>query len=617
MTFRLMRINHYFVYMTILLTCLTVRGFSASSHAVRSTNLNGTELAQGFCNSPTNPELLDGCANKTTTDAVAKETTGLPAFPGAEGHGKYTTGGRGGKVYFVTTLVDNNLPGSLRYAIEQVGSRIIIFSVSGTIQLTSELKIENPNMTIAGQTAPGDGITLRNYPVSVNADNVIIRFMRFRMGDETKTEADAIGGRYHKNIIIDHCSMSWSTDECVSFYINEDFTLQWCIISESLRYSVHDKGAHGYGGIWGGKRASFHHNLLAHHDSRNPRLGEAAGDAYALTDNVDMRNNVVYNWQGNSCYGAEAMNVNIVNCYYKPGPATSKPERIIAIDKNLTEGTAVYNTWGKFYIDGNILSASERATTDNWTYGVYNQYHSKYGTVSDEDKTAMRLSEPHPFGEVTTQSAEVAYNKVIQFGGASLIRDAVDLRIILDVKTGTATYMTGGNGSVNGIIDTQTAVGGWPVLTTLTTPADTDQDGMPDNWETAKSLDPNNPNDAQLKTVDGLYPNIEVYINSLVADIIADQNNNDISTGLSEIETDKPHFKAYYNRGQNQLVIAHESAINEIRLFDMSGRLCLLNLTNEQKPQLSLPKLNQGIYIVRIRDDKLNWLAEKVWISNE
>ena len=448
------------------------------------------------------------------------------AFPGAEGFGKDVTGGRGGKVYKVTNLNDSG-EGSLRAAISASGSRIIVFDVSGTIELQSRLSISNGNVTIAGQTAPGDGITLKRHPVVVNADNVIIRFLRFRMGDEAGVEADALGAFERKNIIVDHCSMSWSVDECVSFYNNDNFTLQWCIISESLRNSVHSKDSHGYGGIWGGKFASFHHNLLANHDSRNPRFGERANSIYALTDLVDYRNNVVYNWGGNSSYGGEGMNINIVNNYYKPGPATksSTLDRIYSPDKNKVVGSEVYDKWGKFYITGNVIEGRTNLNTDNWTYGVYNQLHSSYGTVPAADKAAMKMNEAHPINNnVITQTAQLAYEKVLLYSGASYKRDAVDLRILEHVKnkTYTANGSSGDTGSRFGIIDTQSDVGGWPVLNSLPAPADTDKDGMPDAWEISKKLDPNkaNANGHELSTA---YDNIEVYANEIVKDLIADQ----------------------------------------------------------------------------------------------
>lgn len=446
----------------------------------------------------------------------------LAAFPGAEGFGAQATGGRGGRVIKVTNLNDAG-PGSLRAAINETGPRIIVFTVSGTIELKSRLSIRNGDVTIAGQTAPGDGICIRNYDVVVDADNVIIRFLRFRMGDAADVEGDALGGRFHKNIIVDHCSMSWSTDECVSFYANENFTLQWCIIAESLRNSVHGKGAHGYGGIWGGRYASFHHNLLAHHDSRNPRLGEEAGKAFALTDLVDVRNNVIYNWGGNSTYGGEGMNVNIVNNYYKAGPATSHKDRIIAIDKNKVPGDEVYDIWGKFFIAGNHLTASSSATLDNWQFGVYPHYHSSYGVVSEAERTAMRMSFPHNINNnVTTHTAQIAYDRVLNYAGASHRRDAVDARIVQNVRNGDFSF-PGSNGSSNGIIDTQADVGGWPNLQSTPAPLDTDGDGIPDAWEIANNLNPNVSNEGK-KTLSQIYDDVEVYINSLVSAIMTNGN---------------------------------------------------------------------------------------------
>lgn len=504
-------------------------GFSsiaASSDTITTTNHLFTGLAEGTKYYARLRALNLSNASLSSrlvyTDFTTQTTGPALAFPGAEGFAMGITGGRGGKIIKVTNLNDNGT-GSLRAAIAETGKRIIVFEVSGTIALNSRINITNNDITIAGQTAPGDGICLRNYNVDVSADNVIIRFMRFRMGDVAQVEGDAIGGRFRKNIMIDHCSMSWSTDECVSFYANENFTMQWCLIGESLRNSVHGKGNHGYGGIWGGKKASFHHNLLAHHDSRNPRLGEEAGKAFALTDLVDLRNNVIYNWANNSAYGGEAMNVNIVNCYYKPGPATSKRQRIVSIDKNKIAGTEVYNIWGKFFIDGNVAEGSPNVLADNWTNGVYNQFHSSYGTVSEADKAAMRLAAPLNIeNNVKTHTAADAYERVLNYTGASLKRDAVDLRIIQNVRNGSFSA-PGSNGSTNGIIDTQSDVGGWPELKSTAALKDTDGDGIPDDWETANGLNPNVSN-AGKKTLHTVYDDIEMYINSLVDSIIKVQS---------------------------------------------------------------------------------------------
>lgn len=441
------------------------------------------------------------------------------AFPTAEGFGKEVTGGRGGKVRKVTNLNDAG-PGSLRAAVEAKDARIVVFDTSGTIKLESNLNIRNPNITIAGQTAPGDGITIRDYPVVVSTENVIIRYLRFRMGDDAGIEADPLGGFEQKDIIIDHCSVSWSTDECVSFYSNENFTMQWCIISESLRESAHDKGAHGYGGIFGGQKATFHHNLLAHHDSRNPRFGERGGTDLAKTSLVDYRNNVIYNWGGNTAYGGEGMNINLVNNYYKPGPASRTQSKIYSIDKSVDPNEPMYDIWGKYFIDGNYFEGNSEVTEDNWSHGVYNQFHHSNGEVTDADKDTMRIDLPHEINDnVRTQTPQEAYKDVLAFAGASLVRDAVDIRVLEEVKNGTfsAQGSSGSNNSRNGIIDSPHDVGGWPELKSSPALKDSDGDGMPDEWEIANGLDPNK-YDANGRDLSKVYDNIEVYINSLVGE---------------------------------------------------------------------------------------------------
>lgn len=454
---------------------------------------------------------------------VLSEAQSIPAFPGAEGYGKYTTGGRGGTVYYVTTLEDNTSVGSLRYAVNQTGPRTIVFAVSGTIQLTSNLNIKNGDLTIAGQTAPGDGICIRDYSVVIEASNVIIRYMRFRTGDVTDQENDCIWGRNQSDIILDHCSMSWSTDECASFYDNSNFTMQWCILSESLRISVHSKGTHGYGGIWGGKKASFHHNLLADHDSRNPRF---CGSRYSNKPDeeiVDFRNNVLWNWGANNAYAAEGGRYNLINNYYKAGPASSNTSRLVQPYADSGGNSQPAGTYGQFYVEGNISTASTTTTADNWN-GV--QMHSSSFSTYAPGVTLndLKLAEPVSPPEITTLSANEAYTQVLKYVGASLSRDAVDTRIINDVTTGIPTYTDGGNGSTDGLIDTQSAVGGWPTLIASTAPIDTDEDGMPDSWEDANGLDKNNSGDATLTTLDGMYTNLEVYLNSLVNEITDNQN---------------------------------------------------------------------------------------------
>ena len=475
-----------------------------------------------------------------------------PAFPGAEGFGRYVTGGRGGKVLHVTNL-DNSGTGSLRWALSQSGARTIVFDVSGTIHLTSALKISSGSVTIAGQTAPGDGICVADYPVTIQANNVIVRYMRFRLGNNNvKVNGadgwDAFGALDQRDIIIDHCSVSWSIDECLSMGGCHDITVQWCLIAQSLQDAGHSKGSHGYGGNWGGSGASFHHNLMAHHESRVPRLGPRY--TTQLDERMDMRNNVFYNWGGNGCYGGEAMNVNIVNNYYKPGPATNqisstKRMRIACIGvrtnsyiTNYPDYAPTLHKWGTFFVEGNKNSKYQTVTDDNWTYGVLNQFgDDNDGTLTDEVKEQMHLNEPIDFIYTTTHSADDAYEKVLLYAGASLQRDSYDTFIIEETENGLATYT--GPGNHKGIIDSQENLkpsdagddwSAWPVLNSEAAPADSDGDGMPDTWETAHGLNPNDASDGNTMGTDG-YTNLENYLNSLVEHITEDQNDGGTATG--------------------------------------------------------------------------------------
>ena len=439
----------------------------------------------------------------------------VPAFPGAEGFGAKATGGRGGRVITVTNVNDSG-PGSLREAIDEKGPRTVVFRVSGNIPLKSSLRLRNGDLTIAGQTAPGDGICLQNYSLDLSgASNVIIRYLRVRPGDSSGRGLDAVGGSSGENFIIDHCSMSWSVDECVSIYsAARNFTVQWCLISESLYQSVHVKGHHGFGGIWGGQGASWHHNLLAHHSSRNPRIvGKSVGGQLA-----DVRNNVIYNWGYNSTYGGDGdVRVNLVNNYYKPGPATR--ENVRARVANPSEGEQPNNWW----IAGNFMVGSPEVTADNWR-GVHLS-----GDLAVED---IRADKPFEAAPVTTQSAPEAYELFFKQAGATLPRrDSLDTRIVEETRTGTA-HFGGKYGEGKGIIDSPATVGGWPELKTLPAPAESDGDGMPDEWEVKYGLNSHDASDGSKdKDGDG-YTNVEEYLNGTDPTVFVDYTRpeNNINT---------------------------------------------------------------------------------------
>ncbi len=482
-----------------------------------------------------------------------------PAFPGAEGFGRYVTGGRGGNVYHVTSLADDGSEGTLRWALGKAGAKTIVFDVSGTIHLQSALNISIGNVTIAGQTAPGDGICVADYPVAIKANNVIVRYMRFRLGNNNvlingADGWDAFGGFDQQDWMIDHCSVSWSIDECLSVLGNKNTTVQWCLVAQSLVNSGHSKGAHGYGGNWGGSGASFHHNLIAHHGSRTPRLGPRP--TTQLDERMDMRNNVIYNFGGNGCYGGEGMNVNIVNNYYKPGPGTptdKKGYRIAGIGIRTNSYVETYpayapalHLWGKYYVAGNYNSKYSDVNNDNWTYGIINQVdaNSCDGTFTAETKDSIKLSEPIGFLLTTTHSAEDAYERVLDFAGACLNRDSFDALMVSDTRNGTATYT--GKGLSKGFVNSQDdnkpadaddSWSAWPTLNSKDAPKDTDGDGMPDEWELANALDATDPNDGKTIGADG-YSNLENYLNSLVADITEAQNagGTPLENAISESE---------------------------------------------------------------------------------
>ena len=489
-----------------------------------------------------------------------------PAFPGAEGHGRYVTGGRGKTVVHVTNLNDSGT-GSFRQAVSSA-NRIVVFDVAGVIALKSNLSFKD-NITILGQTAPYPGITLRYYTVQPGANN-IIRFIRFRRGQEKDINdgADACWQRNKTGIIFDHCSFSWSIDEVASFYDNNNFTMQWCTVGESLVDAGHGKGAHGYGGIWGGKLASFHHNMILHVANRSPRFngarynwaGYTSNKLYSQyqwqnavqSENVDFRNCVVYN--ANGCYGGPGGGqINMVGNYYKSGPAATI-DRLTTVSignsGNAKDNSIYWDMTSRYFLDGNMIDGNN-AGWNKMSYdsdvpssgGTYytrdpNHYYGEdltYTKVGGVDCLPIPLDAAAPTGEVTTHTAATAFDKVLGYAGASLYRDEVDERYANEASSGTTTYM----GSVTkkpGLIDLVSDCNGYTEANFPTgsrdADFDTDQDGIPDEWETANGLNPNDKSDGNAYTLDtkGWYTNLEVYASSLVEDIMKAENKDALSS---------------------------------------------------------------------------------------
>ncbi|OON68023.1 hypothetical protein B0919_15290 [Hymenobacter sp. CRA2] len=541
----------------------------------------------------------------------------LISFPGAEGAGRFTSGGRGTAttpttVFEVTDLNDDGQPGSLRYALTTAAAyRTVVFRVSGTIHLTSELRITRANTTIAGQTAPGDGICLADFPVTVSADNVIIRFIRCRLGDKNQDkgkvngsgDGDAFGGLGRKNIMVDHCTMSWSSDEACTVYRGDSTTLQWNIISEPLDYSYHfetgdsDYERHAYGGIWGGRTASFHHNLLAHMRGRMPRFDGSRNLSpnTAGQENADFRNNVVYNWASYNVNGGEGGNYNIVNNYYKYGPNTGTgssggvPVRAEVLTPYKQNSSPVL-PYGKFYLAGNYVESSPAVTNRNWLGVVMNG-----GTRADT--AVAKVTAPFPLPAINTQSAQDAYTAVLQRAGCVLpTRDALDQRIVQDVinRTGSLIDVQGGYAHGTPYSTSQAA---WPVLNSLPAPTDTDHDGMPDTWETARGLDPNNAADRATRGSSG-YTALEEYLNSLTSAVV-----------LAATPAATPAvaaLQAYPNPTSDQLTLVHPAAQRGalVQVYNSLGQVVhtVAVTPGTVETQLSTATLAPGSYLLRYAD---------------
>jgi pectate lyase len=439
----------------------------------------------------------------------------IPAFPGAWGGGMFTTGGRGGQAIAVTTLNDSG-PGSLRAAIEATGPRTIVFRVAGIIRLKSDLNIDNPDITIAGQTAPGDGICIANHSLNINTRNVIIRHLRVRRGDPVGGQgSDNIGGNPIGEIIVDHCSVSWGRDEGISLYRYmkpmpdgsdakypvKNLTIQWVVSSEGLG------PGHEFGGTWGGEDSTFHHNLFASNTGRNPSIG--------MSGEFDYRNNVIYNWKHRTMDGGDETSlINVINNYYKPGPATNANmvSTIARVGPGVRKMYSPGNQWaagdwypetpsrpGKWYVAGNIVEGHPEVTLDNW----------KGMAASAEVEKLARVHTPFEGWPIRQQTAREAYESVLAKVGATLPkRDAVDRRVVEMVRTNKVAVR-------DGILRTPDEVGGYPdyAFSPAEVPADTDGDGMPDAWERNHGLDPADASDGPKDSDGDGYTNLEEFLN--------------------------------------------------------------------------------------------------------
>ncbi len=513
------------------------------------------------------------------------------AFPGAEGFGAFAKGGRGGDVYTVTNLTDWG-DGSLRYGIQTAsGPRTIVFAVSGLIQLNSNLSVDKDYITIAGQTAPGDGICLRDGALQIKGDHVIVRYIRSRLGDEAGREEDAISIVRGHHIIMDHCSASWSVDECFSCSTGDEgeidsVTVQWSIISEALENSIHSKGAHSYGalirGCYGAKY-SYHHNLFAHNRSRNPRPGNYDENSYLLDPDglqFDFRNNVIYNWKGSRPgYDGDSESVcryNYVGNYGKPGPDSD--------DTGYAYSAGCKHF--RAYYDDNLFFGEIPA--DQWSLVTFS------GTWTTLEKSDYKQTEPFSTGPMVTESAQDAYDNVMAHAGASRVRDVVDSRVISDVQNGTGA-----------IIDDEDEVGSWPVYETYGVKLDSDLDGMPDFWETENGLNPNDPEDRNGDRNSDGFTNLEEYLHDVISMSPVSVKERSVEEMIS--------LRCYPNPADAAFSIDLSGfGKSTIRIVDILGRLRYSETSSEGLQQIEVHDLTPGIYQVMVTDGKGDILSQKL-----
>ncbi len=501
----------------------------------------------------------------------------IPAFPGAYGYGGDTPGGRGGDVLLVTNLNDDG-PGSLRAAVEAAGPRIVVFRVAGVIELESRLTIRNPNITIAGQSAPGSGITLANHPLVIKSVHVVVRHLRVRPGDTAEEEMDAVWVNNSSHVVLDHLSASWGIDETLSVTQSSDVTVQWCFITESLNDSHHSKGEHGYGSLIGHEGGiTFHHNLYSHHRSRSPRP-QAATTGPGL--DLDFRNNVVYDYRDRAGYtmGYEKMRINYVGNYVKPGPSTKSGLAGYAFLIENNSGTYDPEETVRLFVTDNVVEGFPEKDDDN---------ASMIAFAFENDL----VDSPFPMPDVPTDDSETAFQRVLDEAGASLpVRDAVDARVVDQVRGGTG-----------GIINSQTEVGGWPVHDAGEAPADGDEDGMPDEWETSYGLDPDDPSDSRGDLDGDGYTNIEEYLNAT--------NPTNVSAPSDEVVHSVRLAQNYPNPFNPVTTITYDIAApgtHRLVVLDMLGReIAVLadgrHATGTYEVRFDAKALPAGLYIYSLR----------------